>query len=289
VLKKQGRALLRAIRENDDAAVEAAVVELSRSRRIFAPLVFAVGAFVMLFQGLKLLFSNWRLTLIQLLPAMWIWLAFLDLKAHVFKGKEFHTWNGTVEAALVIAIALVTAASFYLNAVFAFAISRPGPPQIRPAFALARRHLGLVLGVGLTIGLALGLSAIVVPRWGRPWFTLSLGIVVGVMMLTYVTVPARLVGIKPTGSRRDKMAASVIGGTLGALVCTPPYVIGRIGILLLGGSSLVFALGVVLLALGLVLQTGATGAVKAIKMSAKLAAGKVHGPAAESPASPGSA
>jgi len=27
-----------------------------------------------------------------------------------------------------------------------------------------------------------------------------------VMMLTYVTVPARLVGIKPTGSRRDKMA-----------------------------------------------------------------------------------
>src|SRR5512135_1326302 len=148
LLVRQGEALVRAIREGDEAAVEAAVVSLSRSRRIFAPLVFALGAFVMLFQGLRLLFSNWRLTLIQVLPAMWIWLALLDLKAHVFKGKEFHDWHGPVVIALGIAIALVTVASFYLNAVFAFAISQPGKPQVRPAFTLARRHLGVVLGVG---------------------------------------------------------------------------------------------------------------------------------------------
>ena len=279
VLVRQGRALVRAIRENDDAAVEAAVLDLSRSRRIFAPLVFALGAFVMLFQGVKLLFSNWRLTLIQVVPAMWIWLALLDLKVHVFRGREFHTWHGAVEVLLVVAIALVTAAAFYLNAVFAFAISQPGEPRIRPAFTLARRHLAVVLGVGLVVGLALGFSAIVVPGWGQMWFTLSLGIVIGVMMLTYVTVPARIVGIRPTGSRRDKLAAAAIGGTLGALVCTPPYVIGRIGILLLGSSGVLFALGIVLLALGLTLQAGATGAVKAIKVSAKLAVGKVAGPA----------
>ena len=287
VAVRQGRALLRAIRENDEAAVEAAVLQLSRSRRIFAPLVFAIGAFVMLFQGLKLLFANWKLTLIQVLPAMWIWLALLDLKAHVLRGKEFHTWHGGVELVLVIAIALVTAACFYLNAVFAFAISQPGKPRIRPAFTLARRHLHVVLGVGLVVGLALGVSAIVVPRWGRPWFALSLGIVVGVMMLTYVTVPARIVGVKPVGTRRDKMAAAVIGGTLGALVCTPAYVIGRIGILLLG-SNVLFALGVALLAVGFTLQAGATGAVKAIKMSAKLAAGNA-GDRSETPAAIGKA
>src|SRR5580765_305466 len=281
VLVRQGRALLRAIRENDEAAVEDAVLALSRSRRIFAPLVFALGAFVMLFQGLKLLFSNWRLTLIQVLPAMWIWLALLDLKAHTFKGKEFHAWHGSVELLLVVAIALLTAASFYLNAVFAFAISQPGSPRIRPAFALARRHLNVVLPVGLVVGLALGFSAIVVPRWGRPWFALSMGIVVGVMMLTYVTVPARIVGVKPVGSRRDKMAAAAIGGTLGALVCAPAYVIGRVGILLLGFSHVLFALGVVLLVVGFTLEAGATGAVKAIKMSAKLAAGKAADPPAE--------
>ncbi|HEX6663445.1 MAG TPA: hypothetical protein VF025_07185, partial [Gaiellaceae bacterium] len=182
ILVAQGRALVRAIREDDEAAVESAILTLSRSRRIFAPLVFAVGAFVMLFQGLRLLFSNWRLTLIQVLPAMWIWVALLDLKVHVFKGKEFHTWHGAVELLLVVGIALVTAAGFYLNAVFAFAISQPGAPRIRPAFALVRRHLGVVLGVGLLVGLALGVSAIIVPRWGPPWFALSLGIVIGVMM-----------------------------------------------------------------------------------------------------------
>lgn len=268
---RQGRALVEAIRKNDEAAVEDAILALSRSRRIFAPLVFALGAFVMLFQGLRMLFSNWRLTLIQVLPAMWIWLALLDLKAHTFKGKEFHTWHGGVELLLVLLIAVVTAASYYLNAVFAFAISQPGQPTIRPAFALARRHLRVILGVGLVVGVALGVSAVVVPRWGKPWFGISLGIVVGVMMLTYVTVPARIVGIKPAGSRKDKLATTAIAGAIGALVCTPAYVIGRIGILLLGS---VFWLGVFLLVIGFALEAGATGAVKAIKMSAKLAAGQ---------------
>lgn len=82
------------------------------------------------------------------------------------------------------------------------------------------------------------------------------------------------------------MAAAVIGGTLGAVVCTPPYVIGRLGILLLGSNS-VFALGVVLLLVGLTLQAGATGAVKTIKMSAKLASGSAAGPPAASRAHPG--
>jgi hypothetical protein len=274
VLIRRGRALIRAIREDDDAEIEASVQALSRSRRIFAPLVFGVAAFVMLFQGLRLLFSNWRLTLVQVLPAMWIWVAMLDLKTHSFKGTEFRSWHEGGELLLVMLTALITAVAFYLNAVFAFAISQPGKPRIRPAFTLARHHLSVVLGCGLAVGVALGVSAVVVPRWGVRWFTLSLGIVIGVMMVTYVTVPARIVGIKPRGSRRDKLAAAVIGGTLGAIICTPPYVIGRSGILLLGSHAvLVFALGVFLLVLGFTLQAGATGAVKAIKMSAKLAGG----------------
>src|SRR6185369_15301841 len=156
VLVTQGRALIDAIESGDEAAVESAVLALSRSRRIFAPLVFAVGAFVMLFQGLRVVFVNWRLLLIQVLPAMWIWAALLDLKAHVVKGKDFHTWTGPGALSLVVLIALVTAAGFFLNAVFAFSITQPGRPQIRPAFALARQHLPVVLGAGLVVGLALG-------------------------------------------------------------------------------------------------------------------------------------
>ncbi len=280
VLVRQARALFKAINENDEDAVERAVVALSQSRRIFAPLVFVLGAFVMLFQGLKTLFANWRLLLIQILPAMWIWVAFMDLKLHAFKGKDFHVLTGWPVIASVLGITAVTAACFYLNAVFAFAISNAGAPQIRPAFALARRHLKVVLGAGCVVGLALGFSAIIVPRWGSPWFGLSMGIVVGVMMMTYVSVPARIIGVKPAGTPRDKMAAAAIGGTMSAVVSAPAYIIGRIGILLLG-SKVLFPLAIAMLVVGFALLAGATGAVKAIKMSAKLAAGQV--PSAASP------
>src|SRR5215469_3997536 len=149
--------LVRAIRDSDDAAVEEAVLRLSRSRRLFAPLALAVGAVVMLFEGLKLLFSNWRLTLIQVLPAMWIWAAMYDLKAHVFYGKTYHVVQGPARIPIVLAITAITMASFFLNAVFAFAIAQPGPPLIRPAFREARSHLAVVLSSGAVVGLRLGL------------------------------------------------------------------------------------------------------------------------------------
>src|SRR4029079_11024165 len=75
-------ALIRAVRDGDERTVEDRVRALSQSRRIFAPLAFAVDAFVMLFDGVKLLVLNWRLALVQLLPAMWIWIAMYDLKGH---------------------------------------------------------------------------------------------------------------------------------------------------------------------------------------------------------------
>ena len=113
-------------------------------------------------------------------------------------------------------------------------------------------------------------------RWGRPWFTISLGIIVGVMMVSYVAVPARLIGAeKRKQSTRDKLSTSVVGGALSATICTPPYLLGRLGFLALGSSAvLVFTLGLFALSLGVTLQAGATGAVRAIKMSATLTTGR---------------
>jgi hypothetical protein len=266
------RELVAAIRDGDEAMVEAAVLRMSRSRRWLAPLALAVGALVMLFQGVKLVFSNWRLTVVQVLPAMWIWLAMLDLKAHVMHGKSFHVLRGPIVIPLVILVAAITGAAFFLNAVFAFAIARAGPPEVRAGFAGARRHLPVVLGSGAAVGLLLGLSTIVVTRWGRPWFALSLGVVIGLLMVCYVAVPSALIGIKPTISRRDKLTAGAVSGALGAAVSTPPYVLGRIGILMLGSSAL-FIPGIFVVAVGFTLQAGATGAVKAVKLSAHLVAG----------------
>jgi hypothetical protein len=262
--------LVDAIDKNDDAAIEQAVLRLSRSRRALAPLAFAVGAFALVFDGLRLLVSNWRLTLVQVLPAMWIWLAMFDLKVHVLHGKSFDVVRGAVLIPIGLVIVALTVASFFLNAVFAFAIAGPRPPSVRPAVAEARRHLAPIVASGGVVGLLLAFATTIVTRWGRPWFAIALGIVVGLMMVCYVAVPSRLVGVKPSHSRREKLSMTLVGGALGTMVCTPPYMLGRIGILLLGSGALLVP-AIVLIAVGVTLQAGATGAVRAIKMSAKLA------------------
>ena len=262
-----------AIRQGDDALVESVILSLSRRSRLLAPLTLVVGAFVMLFQGVKLLFTNWRLTLIQVVPAMLIWFAMLDLKLHLFRGKSLRVIEGPILVPIVLAIAAVTAAAYFLNAVFAFSVADVHHPEIRPAFAQARRHRRTVIGWGFVIGLALGFATMVTARWGRFWFALILGIVVAVMMITYVAVPSRIIGAKSDRSRRDKLTATAIGGAVGAVVCSPPYVLGRVGIILLGTRTF-FVVGVVLLVIAVPLQTGAVTATKAVKFSAKLVTGR---------------
>ncbi len=212
-----------AIRRGDDTAVEQAVLQLSKRRRYLAPLGMIVGAFLMLFQGVKLLYTNWRLTVVQIIPAMWIWIAMLDIKLHVLHGKQFHVIRGPLLIPCVLGVTALTAASFYLNGVFAFAISVPGQPKIRPAFGRANRHLRVILAWGCSIGLALSFSALITTRWGHWPFVISQSIVVGIMMLCYLAVPARIVGIeRKNQSRRDALAATAVGGAIGAVVCSPP-------------------------------------------------------------------
>ena len=271
--REQFGRFVRAVRESDLATADEVILRLSRSRRWLAPLAVLVGAFAMLFVGIKLLFTNWRLTLIQLLPAMWIWAAMFDLKAHLLHGRTFHVLRGPIVIPLVLAVAVITAASFYLNAVFAYSIADEGPPSIRPAFARAWSRR-MAIGVpGFAIGVLLGLSTVVVTRWGPFWFGLCLGSVVAIMMVCYVAVPARLIGMKTSYSRRDKLAASAVGGVVGAVVCTPPYLLGRLGLIMLGSHAL-FVPGLIVFSVGLTLQAGATSAVKTVKMSAKLVSGR---------------
>lgn len=277
------RSLISAIEDNDDARIQEAVLRLSRSHRALAPLALCVGAFALLFDGLRLLVSNWRLTLVQVLPAMWIWLAMFDLKFHALHGKSFHVIRGPALIPIGLAIVALTAASFFLNAVFAFAIAGPRPPHVGRALSQARGRLTPILGSGAIVGVLLALATTVVTRWGRPWFGITLSIVVGIMMVCYVAVPARLIGGKPVMSRRDRLTTGAVGGAIGATVCMPPYLLGRLGLLMLG-SKVLFIPGIFVLAVGVTLQAGATGAVRAIKMSVKLTAGREPSVAPSQPA-----
>jgi hypothetical protein len=261
----------RAVRDGDEAAVVRVVENLSRRHRLLAPLALVVGGVLLLFGGLRLLFANWRLTLIQVPPAMWIWIAMYDLRAHVLHDRSWHAIRGPIVIPIIAGIVAITALCFFLNAVFGFAISQDGRPELRPAVAEARRHPRTILGSGAIVGLALALTVTVVARAHRPWFALCLSVVIGVMMVAYVAVPARLIGVKTGGSRRDRLSASVVGTVLGAVVSTPAYLLGRIGLLMIGSPFLRFP-GILIFLLGFTLQAGATSAVKAVKLGAKLGA-----------------
>jgi hypothetical protein len=265
------RGIVQAIEDGDERHLEE-LIRLSRRRRLLAPLALAIGAIAMLFDALRVLISNWRLALVMILPAMWIWLAMYDLKAHVLHGKSFNVLRGPVLIPIGLAIVLITAGGFFLNAVFAFAIAGARPPKVRPGFAAARARLAPILISGSLVGALLAFSTTIATRWGRPWFTLCLGVVVGVMMVCYVAVPSRLIGMRTTYSRRDKLTATALSSTLSLAVCTPPYLLGRVGLLMLGSSVLLIP-GIFVFALGITLQAGATGAVRALKLSANLIAG----------------
>ena len=260
----------RGVRDGDEAEVVRAVEALSRRHRLLAPLALLVGGVAMLFGGVRLLLSNWRLTVIQIPPAMWIWAAMYDLRGHVLHDRTVQELTGPAVLPLIAAVVAITAACFWLNAVFAFAISQDGRPEVRPAIDEARPHLTTILGAGGVVGLALGLTVTVVTRAHRPWFAVTLSVVIGVMMIAYVAVPARLIGVESGAtSRRDRLSASVVGTVFGAVVSTPAYVLGRIGLLMIGSPFLRLP-GILLFVVGFALQAGATSAVKAVKMGARL-------------------
>ena len=260
--------LVSAIEGTDETKIEAAVLRMSESHVLFRPLAFAISAFVLLFDSLRLILANWRLLLLQLLPALWIWLAMAILRAYVLYDQDLDEIYGLQIVPVFLVVMAITIASFFLNATFAFAIMRPGAP-IRPALAEARTHLDEIAAFGGVVGFLLGLATTVAPRWGSPWFSIFLGAVVGLMMVAYIAVPARIIGAKPTYSRRERMMTTVVSGVLGVTVSLPPYLIGRLGLLMLG-SNVLFIPGIILLAIGITLEAGATGAVRAIKLSAGL-------------------
>ena len=146
----------------------------------------------MLFEGVKLLVTNWRLTLVQLLPAMRISLAMIDLQAHLLHGKSFHILRGPILDPDRSGDRLDHHGQLLPQRGFCLRDREAWPSRNPAGVHQARKHHSTVLGSGALVGLLLGFSPVVVVIWGLAWFTLSLGIIVAIMMVSYVTIPASL-------------------------------------------------------------------------------------------------
>jgi hypothetical protein len=263
--------LVHAVADADQAAIESAARQLGESRRILTPLAWAAGALVLLVHGVKLLILNWRLSLVQLVPAVWVWLATWDLKRHLLHGASFAHLNLLGRVALAAAVVAFTIAAFWCNTVFAFAIDRPPPPRIGPAIRLARSHGRMVEMSGLAVGAALAFAVVVVPRFAGIWlFSLVLGVVLAVMVISFVAIPARIIGVKSQKlSRKEAIGRAAVGGSLSAVAMAPGYLLGRVGLILLGMQHF-HVLGFAMLSIGTALYAAGMSSVKAVKLSMKL-------------------
>jgi hypothetical protein len=263
----------RAVADADPATIETMARRVGESRPFLAPVAWAAGTLVLLVRGIKLLLLNWRLTLIQVVPAAWIWLAMYDLKQHTLRGAPFR--DLTVGAMIVVSIVtvVVSIAAFWCNTVFAFAIDAPPPPRIRPAVDRANAHPVRILVAGVLVGGALAIAVAVVPRIDSSWlYVLTLGAVLGVMVISFVAVPARIIGRKPQKlPPKQAIGRTATGWALSGVAMAPGFILDRIGLIMIGVPRLRI-LGFVVLSVGTALYAAGMSSVKAVKMSIKLAA-----------------
>ena len=262
--------LTRAVADADAGEIEAAVRQLGESRRYLTPIGWAAGACVLVIRGVKLLVVNWRLSLIELVPAVWIWLVMWNLKRHALRGAPFRDytfWGTLLLAVLAVGITLI---AIWCNTVFAFAVDSD-PPKVGPAARRATSDMPVIALAALILGLLLTFAAIVVPRIGPAWlYVVTLGGVLGLMLINFVAVPARIIGLRRQRlPPRQQVGRLLAGGALSAVAMGPGFLLDRIGLILLGVSGL-HLLGLVLLSIGTALYAAGMSSVRAVKLSMKL-------------------
>lgn len=263
-------AAVKAVANADPHEIEAAAHELGTSRRYLAPIAWAGGTLVLLVRGVKLLVLNWRLSLIELVPAVWVWFVMWDLRRHALRSDAFRQVTPGQLLALVALTVTASIAAFWCNTLFAFAVSHPRP-QIALAVRQTRPHLPRLAVTGAVLGALLALAAVGIPRIDSVLLYLAaLGSVYAVMLVSFVAVPARILGAK---SRRRRPTEAIgnwtVGGALSAVAMTPGFVLDRLGLILLGVPGL-HLLGFVLLSIGTALYAAGMSSVKAVKLSMKL-------------------
>jgi hypothetical protein len=131
-------------------------------------------------------------------------------------------------------------------------------------------------------------AAVVVPRLDRYWlFVVTLGGVLVVMFISFVAVPARIIGRRPQKlPPREAIGRTATGWAVSAGAMTPGFLLDRLGLLIIAAPGF-HVIGFVLLSIGTALYAAGMSSVKAVKLSIKLGS---HDPdLAPSPSDPDTA
>jgi hypothetical protein len=264
------RAVTWAVVDTDPEQIERAAVSLGGSRRYLAPLAWAAGTLVLVARGLKLLALNWRLALVELVPAAWVWVMMWDIGRDELRAAPLREVTpGQVALALAVMVPLSSVA-FWCNTVFAVAVGHE-PPTIREGVRRARPLVGRVTVAGAVMGVLLTTALAVVPRIESDWVHLATLIgVYSLMLVALVAVPVRIAGMaRHERTPSATVARWVTGCALSMVAMAPGLVVDRVGVLFLEVPGLGW-LGFALLTVGIVLYAAGLAAVKAVKLTMRL-------------------
>jgi hypothetical protein len=249
--------------------VESALKDLGGRRRWLGPLIYAAGTIAVVFDGVLLLLRNWRLTLLQLMPAAWISVMTWNMKTHLVSKPSIST-GVSIAAALAVLVAAQVA--YWCNATFAFTMVQE-TPNARAAFRDARPHWRLIGGLALLTGAAQAAIWLLMPHLNSRWLWLALILMFVVQIYLFIAIPCWLIGVRKTGTRKERMTQSLTTGVLSGVASTPGFLLNRIGWLLLGAGGLGI-LGGALVAIGAVLHVTASSSVRVVKLSLRLRGGE---------------
>jgi hypothetical protein len=255
-----------AVRSTDPASVEAALKDLGGRRRRLAPLVYAAGTVAVVFDGVLLLLRNWQLTLLQLFPAMWIWAMTWNMKNHLLSKPTFST---SVVVVIAVGVLLAAQVAYWCNGTFAYTMAQSAGADIKAAFGDARPHWRLISGLALLTGGVQAAIWLAMPRLHTDWLWVALLAMFVVQVYLFIAIPCWLLGVRKTGSRRERATQTVTTGVLSGVAATPGFLFNRIGWLLLG-SGVLGIVGGALLAIGAVLHVTASSSVRVVKLSLRL-------------------
>jgi hypothetical protein len=259
-----------AVRSTDPASVESSLQELGGRQRWLKPLAYAAGTVAVVFDGVLLLLRNWRLTLLQVVPATWIWGMTWNLKNHALSKPGI---TPTIAALLAVGVLIGAQVAYWCNATFAYTMVQGATTDIRAAFRDARPHWRLVGGLALLTSSVQAGIWLLVPHLHVKWLWIALLVMFVVQVYLFVAIPCWLLGVRKTGTRQERMTQSVTTGVLGGVAASPGFLLNRIGLLLMGTGSLFF-LGVAVVSIGAVLHVTASSSVRVVKMSLKLKTGE---------------
>jgi len=164
---------------------------------------------------------------------------------------------------------LVSQIAYWCNATFAYTLVQDGAKDIRAAFASAKPHWRAISGTALVTGAMSAITWLVLPHFRLTWFWLALAGIFVLQIYLFVALPVWLLGIKKTGTRKERGLQSATTGVLSGVASIPGFILNRTGLLLLGIGP-VWWLGVILLSIGAVFHVTASSSVRVVKMSVRL-------------------